>query len=161
MILVRSTLAVVTFALSLGLAAPSRGLPVELMADGNVGAFRIFLVLNTRTALAGPAGMTLYTYSKDPLEKATCGGACAVQWPPMLAASGERGFVRSPCSFVRTVSISGPSKESRCTAASRTPNLGRRTDTGSTTFGPSFRLRDTRCDPDARSPLWDNHSSWR
>lgn len=64
---------------------------VELMADGNVGNFRIFLVLNGKMALAAPDGRTLYTYAKDPERKATCTGTCAQQWPPLLAG-GEQGL---------------------------------------------------------------------
>ena len=65
---------------------------VELMADGNVGAFRLFLVLNGKMGLATPDGLSVYWYSEDPLEKATCTDACAEQWPPLLAGSGDRAF---------------------------------------------------------------------
>lgn len=71
---------------------PSAAAPIELMADGNVGAFRIFLVLNNKMALADPAGFTLYAYAKDPMEKATCTDACAQRFLPALASAGERGF---------------------------------------------------------------------
>ncbi len=73
------------------LTAPAHA-AVELMADGNVGAFRLFLVLNGKMGLATPDGLILYFYAKDPIEKVTCTGACAEQWPPMLAGTGDRGF---------------------------------------------------------------------
>ena len=36
------------------------------------------------TVLANGAGLTLYHYSVDPAGKATCTGACAKVWPPLL-----------------------------------------------------------------------------
>lgn len=72
-------------------AAPALA-AVELMADGNVGTFRLFLVVNGKMGLATPDGRSLYSYARDPIEKATCTGACAEQWPPMRAGTGDRGF---------------------------------------------------------------------
>jgi predicted lipoprotein with Yx(FWY)xxD motif len=36
-------------------------------------------------------GMTLYTFAKDAKGKSACNGKCAENWPPLLAASGEKG----------------------------------------------------------------------
>ncbi len=91
MVVSKSALKAVAFAVALS-AATASAAPIELMADGNVGAFRIFLVLNNKMALADPAGFTLYVYAKDPTEKATCADACAQKFVPALAAAGERGF---------------------------------------------------------------------
>ena len=58
------------------------------------------------TALAAPAmtgnsakgkvltdakGMTLYTFDKDAGGKSACNGPCATNWPPLMAAAGEKG----------------------------------------------------------------------
>jgi predicted lipoprotein with Yx(FWY)xxD motif len=41
--------------------------------------------------MVDPAGMTLYTFDKDPAGggKSVCNGGCAKNWPPLTAASGE------------------------------------------------------------------------
>lgn len=43
-------------------------------------------------ALVGPGGMTLYTFDKDVAGsgKSVCNGPCAVNWPPLIAASGVK-----------------------------------------------------------------------
>ncbi len=42
--------------------------------------------------LTGSNGMTLYTFDKDAAGsgKSVCNDACATNWPPFLAASGDR-----------------------------------------------------------------------
>jgi predicted lipoprotein with Yx(FWY)xxD motif len=39
--------------------------------------------------LVGPNGMTLYSFSPDPLNASVCEGRCAEAWPPLLAESAE------------------------------------------------------------------------
>ena len=41
--------------------------------------------------LTGSNGMTLYTFDKDPAGggKSVCNDACATNWPPLLAMSGD------------------------------------------------------------------------
>ena len=39
--------------------------------------------------LTGPNGMTLYTFDKDVAGKSMCNDACASNWPPLLAMSGD------------------------------------------------------------------------
>lgn len=41
--------------------------------------------------LTNAAGMTLYTFDKDPTGggKSACNGPCATNWPPLLAQDGE------------------------------------------------------------------------
>jgi predicted lipoprotein with Yx(FWY)xxD motif len=41
--------------------------------------------------LTDAKGMTLYTFAKDSGGKSVCNGKCAVNWPPLMAASGEKG----------------------------------------------------------------------
>jgi predicted lipoprotein with Yx(FWY)xxD motif len=36
-------------------------------------------------------GMTLYTFAKDSKGKSACNGKCAQNWPPLMAAAGEKG----------------------------------------------------------------------
>jgi len=40
--------------------------------------------------LVNPAGMTLYTFDKDPADatKSMCNGPCATNWPPLAADKG-------------------------------------------------------------------------
>jgi len=38
--------------------------------------------------LVGPNGMTLYTFDKDAGGKSACNGACATNWPPLMADAG-------------------------------------------------------------------------
>ena len=71
-----------------------------------VPAAAIALAAFTAAALAAPAmtgnsakgkvltdakGMTLYTFAKDSGGKSACNGKCAVNWPPLMATSGEKG----------------------------------------------------------------------
>lgn len=49
----------------------------------------------TKTAagvLTNSAGMTLYTFDKDPADagKSVCVDDCAAKWPPLIAAAGEK-----------------------------------------------------------------------
>jgi predicted lipoprotein with Yx(FWY)xxD motif len=41
--------------------------------------------------LTGPNGMTLYTFDRDAQGsgKSVCNGACATNWPPLMAAAGD------------------------------------------------------------------------
>jgi len=43
--------------------------------------------------LAGPNGMTLYTFDKDSAGsgKSVCNGPCATNWPPLMAADTDSG----------------------------------------------------------------------
>jgi len=40
--------------------------------------------------LVNKAGMTLYTYDKDPAGKSACSGQCAAAWPPLLATASDQ-----------------------------------------------------------------------
>jgi predicted lipoprotein with Yx(FWY)xxD motif len=42
--------------------------------------------------LVGPNGMTLYTFDKDTADsgKSVCNGPCATNWPPLMAAEGDK-----------------------------------------------------------------------
>ncbi|HQQ70442.1 MAG TPA: hypothetical protein PLL92_09050 [Alicycliphilus sp.] len=44
-------------------------------------------------ALVGPNGMTLYTFDKDTAGsgKSACNGACATNWPPLIATMAPSG----------------------------------------------------------------------
>jgi predicted lipoprotein with Yx(FWY)xxD motif len=43
--------------------------------------------------LVGPNGMTLYTFDRDAMGsgKSMCNGACATNWPPLMASAGDAG----------------------------------------------------------------------
>lgn len=41
------------------------------------------------TVLTTSSGLTLYHFTDDPMGSATCTGACAKIWPPLLAAKGS------------------------------------------------------------------------
>jgi predicted lipoprotein with Yx(FWY)xxD motif len=40
--------------------------------------------------LTDPKGMTLYIFDKDADGKSVCNGACATNWPPLMAASDAK-----------------------------------------------------------------------
>lgn len=42
--------------------------------------------------LTAPDGMTLYTFDRDAADagKSVCNGPCAANWPPLMAADGDR-----------------------------------------------------------------------
>ncbi len=41
-------------------------------------------------ALVDAKGMTLYVFDKDSTGKSACNGACATNWPPLMAASDAK-----------------------------------------------------------------------
>ena len=41
-------------------------------------------------ALVDAEGMTLYTFDRDSLGKSVCNAQCAVNWPPLAAATGAK-----------------------------------------------------------------------
>ncbi|HEY4203618.1 MAG TPA: hypothetical protein VGM35_01280 [Xanthobacteraceae bacterium] len=41
-------------------------------------------------AFVDAKGMTLYTFDKDSGGKSACNGPCATNWPPLMAADGEK-----------------------------------------------------------------------
>ena len=41
------------------------------------------------SVLAGPTGMTLYTYAKDSSATSACSGGCATAWPPLTVPAGQ------------------------------------------------------------------------
>ena len=42
-------------------------------------------------ALTDPAGMTLYTYTRDMPGVSNCNGDCAAAWPPLAASASDQG----------------------------------------------------------------------
>jgi predicted lipoprotein with Yx(FWY)xxD motif len=47
-------------------------------------------VAKVGTVLATSNGLTLYRFTADPSGKATCTGACAPVWPPLLVSKGSK-----------------------------------------------------------------------
>ena len=49
-------------------------------------------VQSTSGVLTNPAGMTLYTFDKDPADgsKSVCNGDCATKWPPLMASASDK-----------------------------------------------------------------------
>jgi len=75
----KTALAAVLLAALLGACAGMGGAPMGVKFDG--------------ATLVNSAGMTLYTFDKDVAGsgKSTCNGPCAVNWPPLSAASASSG----------------------------------------------------------------------
>ena len=75
----RKALASVLLAALLGACASMGGAPRGARFDG--------------ATLVNSAGMTLYTFDKDVAGsgKSTCNGPCAVNWPPLSAATAASG----------------------------------------------------------------------
>jgi predicted lipoprotein with Yx(FWY)xxD motif len=99
LILSASALAAGTLALStLASSAPAS-------AKGSPKALTLTTVPvpNIGKVLATSAGLTLYRYAVDPSGKATCTGACAKVWPPLLLPKGVT-HLRAP-SGVKGLSV--------------------------------------------------------
>ncbi len=73
----------VTLAVVLVVASAS-GLRAEIMVDEDIGPLSI-QETEAGIILADDSGMTVYTFDRDPPNKATCAGACAQTWQPFLA----------------------------------------------------------------------------
>ena len=73
------TLAAVVLMAVLGACASMGGAPMAARFEG--------------ATLVDSAGMTLYTFDKDVAGsgKSTCNGPCAVNWPPLSAATVDSG----------------------------------------------------------------------
>lgn len=65
------------------------GLALSAAAYGQAPA----IAAHTGVYLAGPNGMTLYTFDRDQANsgKSVCNDQCAVNWPPLAAASMPAG----------------------------------------------------------------------
>jgi predicted lipoprotein with Yx(FWY)xxD motif len=71
---------IVLSAIALGtLAAPAATSEPAKMGDTTKGS-----------AWVDAKGMALYTFDKDTATKSNCNGKCAVEWPPLAAATGSK-----------------------------------------------------------------------
>jgi predicted lipoprotein with Yx(FWY)xxD motif len=78
-----------TIALGAGAVAVSTlGFPPPASAKGVALVIKTEHVGKVGTVLATGTGLTLYRYTVDPAGKATCTGACAKVWPPLLLPKG-------------------------------------------------------------------------
>lgn len=71
------------------LLAPLAAL-VLAACSGMVGHSGTAPAMTRDGVLVNPAGMTLYTFDKDPADatKSVCNGPCATNWPPLAADKG-------------------------------------------------------------------------
>lgn len=53
-------------------------------------AFAAAPVKTADGVLTTQAGMTLYTFDQDSAGKSACNGACATNWPPLMAQDGAQ-----------------------------------------------------------------------
>ena len=67
-------------------------LGVSAMLLGGCAVFAMSQVPVKRdgNVLVDAAGMTLYTFDRDPLGKSACNAQCAANWPPLVAPAGAR-----------------------------------------------------------------------
>ncbi len=86
----RSQIAVVASALLL--LSAGAAVAQEAMANDFIGKFNAWIVLDLRFALATAEGRTTYAYADDAPLTATCTGACAEKWPPVLANPQDVAF---------------------------------------------------------------------
>jgi predicted lipoprotein with Yx(FWY)xxD motif len=42
--------------------------------------------------LVDAKGMTLYVFDRDTAEKSNCNGACATNWPPLMASASDKAM---------------------------------------------------------------------
>jgi predicted lipoprotein with Yx(FWY)xxD motif len=75
-------------AIALVLAAPAQ-MAGATSTHGKVIKVSTAKVPNVGTVLTTASGLTLYRFTDDPVGGATCTGACAKIWPPLLAAKGS------------------------------------------------------------------------
>jgi len=61
-----------------------------LMAGATASSAGGTPVKTTGGILTNPAGMTLYTFDKDPEGKSVCNSECAVRWPPLMAGATDQ-----------------------------------------------------------------------
>jgi predicted lipoprotein with Yx(FWY)xxD motif len=86
-LLAKGTIA--TIALGAGAVAVSTlAFPPPASAKGVALVLKTEHVGKVGTVLATGTGLTLYRYTVDPAGKATCTGACAKVWPPLLLPKG-------------------------------------------------------------------------
>ena len=64
------------------------GFPPPASAKGVALVIKTEHVGKVGTVLATGTGLTLYRYASTPAGKATCTGACAKVWPPLLLPKG-------------------------------------------------------------------------
>ena len=67
-------------------------LGVSAMLLGGCAVFAMSQVPVKRdgNVLVDAAGMTLYTFDRDPLGKSACNAQCAANWPPLVAPAGAK-----------------------------------------------------------------------
>jgi predicted lipoprotein with Yx(FWY)xxD motif len=70
------------------LAFPAAPASAREVASGAAFVVKTEHVAKLGTILTSATGMTLYRYTVDPAGKATCTGACAKVWPPLLLPKG-------------------------------------------------------------------------
>jgi predicted lipoprotein with Yx(FWY)xxD motif len=70
------------------LAVPASAASAGEAASGAAFVVKTEHVAKLGTILTNATGMTLYRYTVDPAGKATCSGACAKVWPPLLLPKG-------------------------------------------------------------------------
>ena len=69
----------------------STSAPTAAPAGGGSGSGATVSTASTSkgNVLAGPTGMTLYTYAKDSEATSACSGGCATAWPPLTVPAGQ------------------------------------------------------------------------
>jgi predicted lipoprotein with Yx(FWY)xxD motif len=71
-------LLLVVLLFALPVMAQDEGATVSLGSSDELGSY-----------LVGPNGMTLYLFSRDPLNTSVCSGKCAENWPPLTVESAD------------------------------------------------------------------------
>lgn len=67
--------------LALGAPALAQGMEPARPADTAKGK-----------ALVDAKGMTLYVFDRDAADKSNCNGACATNWPPLMASASDKAM---------------------------------------------------------------------
>jgi predicted lipoprotein with Yx(FWY)xxD motif len=74
---------------TLALGAWAASPPASAKSSPKTLTLRMVTIPDIGTVLANDSGHTLYRYTLDPAGKATCTGACAKAWPPLLVPKGD------------------------------------------------------------------------
>lgn len=82
---------------SSGSPAPAAsGSPAAGRSAAAGGALVVVTITGLGKVLAGPGGMTLYTFKPDRPGVSTCNGGCADAWPPLYGATAPAGPAGAP-----------------------------------------------------------------
>lgn len=83
-------IATVLAACSAAGSSPAASAPAASAATAGGATLSAVETANFGSILAGPSGLTLYTYGSDSAGTSACTGGCATAWPPLTVPAGQQ-----------------------------------------------------------------------